>query len=227
MVSAQPIRTNCDAILFDLDGVLIDSTTCVERHWRNWAEQHGLDADSILRIAHGVRNVDTMRLLAPHLDVEREASLFAAGEVADTAGVVAVQGASGMIADLQGASWAVVTSCSTALAHARLKAAQLPIPPLLITGDDVSRGKPDPQPYLMAASGLGIAAQACIVVEDAPAGIRAGKNAGMRVVGIASTYGRPELVESGADVLIDQLSQLRVRQAADGRRLVIQIEAQA
>ena len=224
---AQPNPIQCDAILFDLDGVLIDSTTCVERHWRNWAEQHGLDAVGILRIAHGVRNVDTMRLLAPHLDVEKEAALFAAGEVTDTAGVVAVEGASIMIDVLRGASWAVVTSCSTALAHARLGEARLPVPPLLITGDDVLRGKPDPQPYLMAASRLGVAAEGCVVVEDAPAGIQAGKQAGMRVIGIAATYGRHELVESGADVVIDRLSQLRVLRAVDGRRLVIRIEAQA
>jgi sugar-phosphatase len=225
-VNAQPNWIECDAILFDLDGVLIDSTTCVERHWRNWAEKHGLDAVSILRIAHGVRNVDTMRLLVPHLDVEKEAALFAAGEVADTDGVVAAEGASKIIEDLQGASWAVVTSCSTALAHARLKAAQLLVPPLLITGDDVSRGKPDPQPYVMAASGLGVAAEGSVVVEDAPAGIRAGKKAGMRVIGITATYSRQELEESGADVVIDHLLQLRVRQAADGGRLVIQIEPQ-
>ena len=124
----QSTQLDCDAVLFDLDGVLIDSTECVERHWTSWANQHGLDAVSILRIAHGVRNVETMRLVAPHLDVEKEAALFAAGEVADTAGVVAVEGASQIIESLQGAHWAVVTSCSTALAHARLREAQLPVP---------------------------------------------------------------------------------------------------
>ena len=227
MLTAQPIHMDCDAILFDLDGVMIDSTTCVERHWRNWAEQHGLDPVRILRIAHGVRNVDTMRLLAPHLDVEQEAALFAAGEVADTDGVVAVEGASVIIEILEGANWAVVTSCSTALAHARLKAAQLPVPPLLITGNDVQHGKPHPQPYLLAADGLGVAAEGCVVVEDAPAGIQAGKTAGMRVIGVAATYSREELVKSGADVVIDQLRRFSVRQAPDGRRPVIQIEAQA
>jgi len=218
---------DCDAILFDLDGVLIDSTTCVERHWRDWAEQHGLDVVRILRLAHGIRNVDTMRLLAPQLDVEKEAAVFAAGEVADTAGVVAIEGASQIIEILEGARWAVVTSCSTALAHARLKAAQLPVPPLLITGNDVQHGKPHPQPYLLAADRLGVAAEGCVVVEDAPAGIQAGKKAGMRVTGIAVTYSREELLESGADVVIDQLRRFSVRPAPDRRRLVIQIEAQA
>ena len=224
---SKPIHMQCDAILFDLDGVLIDSTACVERHWRNWAEQHGLDAVEILRVAHGVRNIDTMRLLAPYLNVEQEAAVFAAGEVADTAGVVAIDGASQIIGALQGARWAVVTSCSRALAHARLREARLPVPPLLITGDDVLHGKPDPQPYLLAADRLGIAAQGCVVVEDAPAGIQAGKQAGMTVVGIASTYNRLELAESGANVVIDGLKRFSVRQIRDGRRMVIQIEPQA
>jgi sugar-phosphatase len=226
-MTSQSTQMECDAVLFDLDGVLIDSTACVERHWTHWANQHGLDAVSILRIAHGVRNVETMRLVAPHLDVEKEAALFAAGEVADTAGVVAVEGASRIIETLQGAHWAVVTSCSTALAHARLTEAQLPVPPLLITGDDVSQGKPDPQPYLLAARRLGVAAESCVVVEDAPAGIQAGKSAGMRVIGIAATYSRSELLDSGADVVVDRLTQLSVRRAAPGRRLVIQIESEA
>jgi sugar-phosphatase len=199
----------------------------VVRHWTTWANQHELDVAGILRIAHGVRNVETMRLVAPHLDVEKEAALFAAGEVADTAGVVAVAGASRIIETLQGARWAVVTSCSTALAHARLREALLPVPPLLITGDDVSQGKPDPQPYLLAAHRLGVAAESCVVVEDAPAGIQAGKSAGMRVIGIAATYSRSELLDSGADVVVDRLTQLSVRRAAPGRRLVIQIESEA
>ena len=105
---------DCAAVLFDLDGVLIDSTLCVERHWRHWAALHGLDADVILPGAHGVRNVDTMRRIAPHLDVEKEAALFAANEVADTQGVVAVEGAASLLASLEGAPWAMVTSCSAA-----------------------------------------------------------------------------------------------------------------
>ncbi len=114
----------CTAVLFDLDGVLIDSTRCVERHWRQWAAGHGLDADVILQSAHGVRNVDTIRRIAPHLDVEREAALFAANEVADTQGVVEVDGAASLLASLEGSAWAVVTSCSAELAQARLRTAR-------------------------------------------------------------------------------------------------------
>ncbi len=222
-MTPKPQKLDCDAILFDLDGVLIDSTSCVERHWNNWANQHGLDAASILRIAHGVRNIDTMRRLAPHLDVEEEAALFAAHEVADTAGVVAVQGATQIIEDLGGGSWAIVTSCSAALARARLRTAQLPLPPLLITGDDVENGKPNPQPYLLAASRLGITVEGCVVVEDAPAGVQAGKAAGMRVVGITSTYRREKLLQSGADVVVERLSCVHVHQADTPRHLVIRV----
>jgi len=216
---------HCAAILFDLDGVLIDSTSCVARHWRAWAERHGLDADSILRIAHGVRNVDTMRLIAPHLAVEEEAALFAAHEVADTEGVVAVQGASSVLASLDGALWAIVTSCNTALARARLGTAQLLFPPLLITGDDVTHGKPDPEPYLLAAGRLGVAPENCVVVEDAPAGTAAGKRAGMRTIGVASTYTREELVAGGAEVVIDRLTGIHIRQA-DGGHILIAVHRQ-
>jgi sugar-phosphatase len=200
----------CSAVLFDLDGVLIDSTSCVERHWQAWASKHGLDGGSILKIAHGVRNIETMRLVAPHLDVELEAADFAAGEVADTRGVVAVEGASGLLSGLDGARWAIVTSCGAPLAKVRIEAAQLPMPAALITGSDVVHGKPDPEPYLLAAEVLAVPPASCLVVEDAPAGIRSGKSAGMRVIGIAFTYSRSELLASGADAVVDRLTEFRM-----------------
>ena len=200
----------CSAVLFDLDGVLIDSTSCVERHWRAWAAKHGLDGGRILKIAHGVRNMETMRLVAPHLDVEQEAADFAAGEVADTLGVLAVQGASGLLAGLDGARWAIVTSCGAPLAKVRIEAAQLPLPAALITGSDVARGKPDPEPYLLAAEVLAVPLASCVVIEDAPAGVRSGKSAGMRVIGIAFTYSRSDLLASGADAVVDLLTDLHI-----------------
>ena len=205
----------CSAVLFDLDGVLIDSTSCVERHWHAWAAKHGLDGDSILKIAHGVRNVETMRLVAPHLDVEQEAADFAVNEVADTGGVTAVEGARDLLAGLDGARWAVVTSCGAPLAKARIEAAQLPMPAALITGSDVGRGKPDPAPYLLAAEVLAVPPGSCVVIEDAPAGIRSGRSAGMRVIGIAFTYSRSDLHDSGADEVIDRLTDLRMLRSAD------------
>ena len=208
---------HCAAVLFDLDGVLIDSTRCVERHWRQWAASHGLDADAILQMAHGVRNVDTMRRIAPHLDVEKEAAEFAAHEVADAEGVVAIDGAVSLLSGLKGARWAVVTSCGAELARVRMQTAGLATPPLLITGDDVTRGKPEPEPYLLAASRLGLQPAECIVIEDAPAGIQAGKRAGMQVLAIAFTYPRQQLRSSEADVFIDRLTALALHPTSTGR----------
>jgi sugar-phosphatase len=210
----------CAAVLFDLDGVLIDSTACVERHWRRWAGVHGLDADLILQDAHGVRNADTMRKFAPRLDVEREAALFAANEVADTEGVVAVNGAASLLAGLEGSAWAIVTSCSAALARARLQAAGLTEPSILITGNDVRQGKPQPEPYLLAAARLGIPPAECVVVEDAPAGVQAGTQAGMYVIAIAFTYPRARLVSSGANVVIDGIQSMTTRASPDGKVLI-------
>ena len=204
----------CSAVLFDLDGVLIDSTSCVERHWHAWAAKHGLDGDSILKIAHGVRNVETMRLVAPHLDVEQEAADFAVNEVADTRGVTAVEGARDLLAGLDGARWAVVTSCGAPLAKARIEAAQLPMPAAVITGSDVERGKPDPAPYLLAAEVLAVPPASCVVIEDAPAGIRSGRNASIRVIGIGFTFSRSDLLDSGADAVVDRLTDLRMLRSA-------------
>ena len=119
-----------------------------------------------------------------------------------------------MLAGLDGARWAVVTSCGAPLAKARIGAAQLPMPAALITGSDVERGKPDPAPYLLAAEVLAVPPGSCVVIEDAPAGIRSGRSAGMRVIGIAFTYSRSDLLESGADEVIDRLTDLRVLRSA-------------
>jgi sugar-phosphatase len=216
-----PPAIECDAILFDLDGVLIDSTPCVERHWTSWANRHGLDPHEVLAMAHGVRNIETMRRLAPNSDVEQEVVDFAALEVADTAGIVAVEGAARIIQGLEKGRWALVTSCSSPLAKARLRAAQLPQPPLLITADDVSSGKPAPDPYLLAAKRLGLSPDKCLVVEDATSGVQAGKRAGMRVVAIAATYAAQDLYATGADVVLEQLTDLEICNAADSGHLAV------
>jgi sugar-phosphatase len=213
----------CDAVLFDLDGVLIDSTSCITRHWAAWAGRHGLDVSAVMQVAHGFRTIETMRLVAPHLDVEKEAEVFTAGEIADTNGVVAIEGALQLLSALPGDAWAVVTSGSAELAAARMRRAELPIPATLVTADDVRRGKPAPDPYLLGATRLGVAAERCVAVEDAPAGIEAARAAGMRAIGIATTHQRAELLRSA--VIVDRLSALGII-ANDGRRngLIIRIE---
>ena len=205
----------CDALLFDLDGVLIDSTACITRHWEAWAVHHGIDLSTIMQAAHGVRTVETMQRVAPHLDVEKEAERFTAGEIADTDGVVVIEGAPELLARLPEDAWAVVTSGSAELATARLRRAGLPVPSVLVTAGDVQRGKPAPDPYLLGAERLGMPVDRCVAIEDSPVGIQAARAAGMRVIGITTTHAREELSE--ATVIVDRLSALTITEA-DGQR---------
>lgn len=215
-------QLDCNAVLFDLDGVLIDSTSCITRHWAAWACRHGLDPAMVMKAAHGVRTIETMRLVAPHLDVDVEAARFTAREVADTDGVVVIDGAARLLSGLPRDAWAVVTSGSDGLARARLARAGLPVPDTLVTADDVRQGKPAPEPYLVGAERLGIPVARCVVVEDAPAGIEAALAAGMRVIGIASTHA-PEALP-GTEAVASQLADLSIAAGeGDGSRLTIWI----
>jgi len=215
---------DCEVVLFDLDGVLVDSSQCITRHWQEWADRHSLDIDEIMQVAHGLRSGDTMRLVAPHLDIEAEERQYMAMEETDHEGVTAIDGARQVLARLPAESWAIVTSGSARLARGRLAYVGLPVPNVLVTAEDVKDGKPSPEPYLLGAKRLGVPFDKCVVIEDAPAGIQAGKSAGMRVVGIAATHTRQALLETGADVVINRLVDLHVFRTDDSRRLTIQIE---
>jgi len=217
-------KLECQAVLFDLDGVLIDSSKCITRHWQEWADRHDLDINAVMQVAHGFRAIETIQMVAPHLDAEMEARQHLAREVFDHAGVTAIDGAAQLLAALPDGAWGIVTSGSTELAQARLAYVGLPVPRVLVTADDVQQGKPNPEPYQLGAEWLGVAAERCVVVEDAPAGIRAGKRAGMRVIGIASTHQRGELIETGADIVVDRLTDLKIGGVADSSCLTIQIE---
>jgi len=177
---------SCDAVLFDMDGTLVDSTAVVERIWRAWATRHGFDPEPILAVAHGRRTSETMREIAPGLDFAKEAAWFDAQEEADTAGIVEVAGALALLAQIE--RWAVVTSAHRRLAEIRMRLAGLPIPSVLVCGDEITRGKPDPEGYLKAAEMLGLEPARCLVVEDAPAGVEAGRRAGMQVVAVSTTH---------------------------------------
>ena len=212
----------CDALLFDLDGVLIDSTSCIVRHWAAWASQHGLDIAEVMRVAHGLRAIETMRLVAPHLDAEAEAERYTAHEIADTEGIVAMAGARQLLGVLPVDAWAVVTSGCAELATARLRRAGLPVPANLVTADDVRRGKPAPDPYLLGAARLGVPVERCVAVEDAPAGIQSARAAGMRVIGVAATHTPEEL--RYATVVVDRLAALSISsQDGHGQALAIRI----
>jgi mannitol-1-/sugar-/sorbitol-6-phosphatase len=213
----------CDAVLFDLDGVLVDSATCVERHWRRWATQHNLDCELIMRFAHGRPTVESIRLVAPHLPAEAEAAQLDAAEAVDTDGVVAIHGAAQLVRSLPPDAWAIATSGTRNTALTRLRHTGVPLPSVLITADDVVHGKPHPEAYLLAAAKLGVAPGKCVVVEDAPAGITAAHAAGTRVVALATTHSPAELGE--ADVRAARLTDIQISasEMRPGGRLTVRV----
>ena len=200
----------CGALLFDLDGVLVDSTPAVIRVWTRWAMAHGFDPAEVVRVAHGRPSISTIREYLPHGDHEAENRVVESGEIADLNGVVPLPGARELLEALPPERWTIVTSCTRQLGTTRLRAAGLPIPLRLVTCDDVKNGKPDPEPYLKGVASLGVAAKDCIVVEDAPAGIRAGKAAGARVIACRTTSPEQELRDAGADWIVDDCKSISV-----------------
>jgi sugar-phosphatase len=180
------------AFLFDMDGTVLDSIAVAERVWGAWALRHGLDVEAFLPTIHGVRAEETIRrqnLADIDLALETEAILRA--EVGDVEGVIPIPGAEAFLRALPADRWAVVTSAQRELALRRMAAAGLPLPAVLITAEDVSRGKPAPDGYVLAAERLGVTADACLVFEDAPAGLLAGEAAGAEVVVITATHRHP------------------------------------
>jgi sugar-phosphatase len=198
------LLADCDAVLVDLDGTLVDSAAPVARVWGAFARRHSLNAEAVLRFAQGRPSRETIRLLVPHADHDTEAAALEQAEIDDTDGVSALPGAVDLLNS--GRPLAVVTSCSTVLAKVRLLAAGLPIPDVLVSSDGLERGKPDPECFLIAARRLGVEPARCVVLEDAPAGILAGKAAGAKVIAVRTTHPDAELHE--ADVVADDLASL-------------------
>jgi len=193
-------------LLFDLDGVLVDSLACVERVWRKWAARHGLDAPALIRAGLGRRTSETLRAVAPHLDIDAEVEILDRMEEADTLGMEAISGARALVDGLGPDQWAIVTSGPRQLSTLKLTVTSLPIPRVFVTGEDVQRGKPDPQCYQRAAALLNLEPWDAIVVEDAPIGIAAARAAGMGVVGIS----RDGLTLPDTDLTVPDLRRLRV-----------------
>lgn len=170
------------AFLFDMDGTLLDSSAVVRRVWVTWAKRHGVDVDALLAAMHGVRAEDTVRRFAhAALDIARETEWILQAELGDVEGLVPLEGIAAFIEPLAPDEWAVVTSATQALATVRLNAAKLPIPRVLVTAEEVRRGKPDPEGFLLAAQRLGVRIEECLVFEDSPAGVAAAKAAGAHV----------------------------------------------
>ncbi len=204
------VIVECQAILFDMDGTLVDSTPAVERQWKRFAERYNLDYAHIMKISHGRRNAETIREVAPHLARPEIFAEFDAEEIADRGGVLAVGGSLPLLQKLKDHEWAVVTSASRALARNRLQAVDLPVPRVLIGAEDVEYGKPDPAGYLAAARRLGVERSGCIVFEDTVPGLEAARAAGMRGIGIATTYscgqlGQADCIKDFHAVNVDRL----------------------
>jgi len=223
------IAIRCSALLFDLDGVLIDSTPAVARVWRRWAMEHGLDPETVVRLAHGRPSRTTIRELLSNADIDIDRAVLdhedrevERWEMADLEGMVLLPGAQKLLNTLPPELWTIATSCTRPLAEVRLRAAGLPVPRTMITSSDVKIGKPDPEPYVKAAAQLGFSASDCIVVEDAPAGVRAGKAAGSRVIAFLTTMSRRDLEAAGADWIVQNCTDITASRD-DGPRLQLNL----
>ncbi|TVP71504.1 MAG: HAD family hydrolase [Nitriliruptor sp.] len=210
-------------VLCDLDGVLVDSTVAVEGHWRAFAVRHDLDEEVLLADLHGRRMVDIMAAALPDLPPAQLADEGARLEQAEADGArdgtLAQPGARQLTASLEGRRWAIVTSGTVPVATARIQAVGLVSPPVLVTGEEVASGKPDPAPYLLAAERLGIPPEDCVVIEDAPAGLAAGRAAGCATIAVTTSHVAEELM--GADHLVRNPADLGL--VADDHRVVLSV----
>ena len=203
-------------MLFDLDGTLVDSTAAVERCWRRWAAEFGVRLPAVLE--HGMpARTGVSRYLPAHL-VEAGVARMEQLEVSDTEGITALPGASEALATVGTERAAVVTSCTAELAQARISAAGIAAPNVVITVDQIARGKPDPEGFLLAAHRLGVEPGWCLVVEDAPSGLVAARSAGCATIALTTTTPRSALV---ADLIVNSLANVRFEVVRDGIRVAM------
>lgn len=209
------LTLRAEALLLDMDGTLVHSTTEVETVWRLWCQSHRLDPEPVLAMCHGVRSREVIRALAPQLDLAREVALLDELEIQHAGVAEPIAGARTLLGALSPARWALVTSASQRVARHRLASAGLPLPRLLIGAEDVVRGKPDPEPYLLAARQLGLAPADCLVFEDAPAGICSALQAGCQVVQI----GGDKRLDDGVRARLEDWRQIRLTEDEAGLQL--------
>lgn len=217
----------CRGLLLDMDGVLVDSTPAVARVWSRWAEMHGLDPESVVKQAHGRPSLATIVELLPNAGSEvhrRENHWMEQSELDDFSDVIALPGTKELLGALPPSQLAVVTSAIRALAEVRLRAAGLlSYVQNMVTADDIDRGKPDPEPYQRGAAKLNLPPSECVVIEDAPSGVRSGKAAGARVLAVRTTTGDEELLAAGADWIANDCASLRIDPKSSGSKIVLQI----
>src|SRR5579863_2747692 len=208
LISDEMTQIQCAALLFDLDGVLINSTPAVARVWRRWAVEHGFNPDEVVARAHGRPSLSTIREYLPDSDHDAENREVERREIADLEGVVPLPGALALLASLPPDRWTVVTSCTRPLAEVRIRAAGLPLPKRFITSNDITHGKPHPEPYQKGATLLGFSPSECVVLEDVPAGVQAGKGAGARVIAFTTTVPADALRQAQADWVVKGCSDI-------------------
>ncbi len=214
---SESVCVSAQGILFDMDGVLISSIGSVRRCWQRWAKMYGVPNAEEYEVPHGMRAIEIVKILRPDIDPREGLRAIEDMEVEDIADLKVLPGVKTLLESLPPERWAIVTSSTHRLLLARLKAAGLPLPDRIISGDVVERGKPDPEPYRRGAGLLGFRPEECVVVEDAPSGVGSGVAAGCRVLGVLGTHSAEEL--HGADWVVGSLEGLAVTANADGLEL--------
>ncbi|MCY4233762.1 MAG: HAD-IA family hydrolase [Bacteroidetes bacterium] len=217
------LSITCDAILFDLDGVLLDSNHIYEAHWELWANQRGISYSHILEVHHGRPVTETIQIVAPHLNPVEEAETYRDELLSSNhlKQVCPFDGVSSILYKLPIDRWAIATSAPRSSAIEMLKHSKLPMPKVFVSGDDIAIGKPAPYPYLRAAWGLNHQIDRCVVIEDAPAGIQSGRSAGAHVIAVQTTNSAHSLNE--ADTLINQITDLHIEDHESHLRLLVHI----
>jgi sugar-phosphatase len=212
--SSSPILIRCQGILFDMDGILISSLGSVVRSWTKWAEMRGIDVEQALKTAHGRRAIETIAMLRPDLDGQAELKIIEDLEIADNEGLHLLPGVCELLRSLPADRWTVVTSATEKLARARLADGGIPVPTRLVTADQVTRGKPHPEPFIAGAALLGFKPEDCVVFEDSASGVIAGRAAGCTV--IATPFSHPVESLEAAHYLVEDLTRVTAVQDESG-----------
>ncbi|KAG2220977.1 hypothetical protein INT45_006510 [Circinella minor] len=207
--------------IFDLDGTLIDTTPLVERFWRQFALENDLDAEKILATSHGRRTIETIAEWVPHKATIEYAEEFEGKLAQNTEGLSVLPGVTTLLEKIPLGRMGICTSGNKNMAQTRLTQCNMPVPTVMATGDTVTVGKPDPEGYLTAARNLELDPKDCIVFEDAPAGIRAAKSAGMQCIGCLTSHTVEQLKEAGVDYIVQLLTDVDIEQLPDGSFEVI------
>jgi len=219
--ASSTVSIHCKGVLFDMDGILISSLGSVERSWTQWAGMRGIDPEHAIGIAHGRRAIETLALLRPDLDSEAELKIIEDLEVEDNEGLTVLPGVLDLLAALPRDRWTVVTSATERLARARMAVGGIPVPGRLVTANQVTRGKPHPEPFLAGAALLGFAPAECVVFEDSSSGAKAGRTAGCTVV--ATTFSHAIETLDAAHYLVTDLTGVAVER--DREDMVLRLNA--